>query len=139
MILKKCKMVSVFTQPDVNTWEVGRTRDKRRKPRREAEWFPAYRANHSCETILIKITDEWLAAMDEGLFTGVVMINLRKAFDVVDHKLLLKKLQVYGLNTDSLKWFQSYLSGRYQKVSFDGKLSEPLGIHSGVLLFSYSS
>ena len=42
-ILKKCKMVSVFTQPDVNTWEVGRTRDKRRKPRREAEWFPAYR------------------------------------------------------------------------------------------------
>ena len=71
--------------------------------------------------------------MDEGLFTGVVMIDLRKAFDVVDHKLLLKKLQVYGLNTDSLKWFQTYLSGRYQKVSFDGKLSEPLGIHSGVL------
>ena len=51
-----------------------------------------FRANHSFETILIKITDEWLAAMDEGLFTGVVMINLRKAFDVVDHKLLLKKL-----------------------------------------------
>ena len=36
-------MVSVFTQPDVNTREVGRTRDKRRKLRREAEWFPAYR------------------------------------------------------------------------------------------------
>ena len=40
--LKKCKMVSVFTEPDVNTQEVGRTRDKRRKPRREAEWFSAY-------------------------------------------------------------------------------------------------
>ena len=91
-----------------------------------------FRANHSCETILIKITDEWLEAMDKGLFTGVVMIDLRKAFDVVDHKLLLKKLQVYGLNTNSLKWFQSYLSGRYQKVCVDGKLSEPLGIHSGV-------
>ena len=70
--------------------------------------------------------------MDKGLFTGVVMIDLRNAFDVVDHKLLLKKLQVYGLNTNSLKWFQSYLSGRYQKVCVDGKLSEPLGIHSGV-------
>ena len=58
---------------------------------------------------------------------------LRKAFDVVDHKLQLKKLQVHGLNTNSLKWFQSYLSGRYQKVCVDGKLSEPLGIHSGVL------
>ena len=70
--------------------------------------------------------------MDKGLFTGVVMIDLRKAFDVVDHKLLLKKLQVYGLNTNSLKSFQSYLSGKYQKVCVDGKLSEPLGIHSGV-------
>ena len=53
--------------------------------------------------------------MDKGLFTGLVMIDLRKGFDAVDHKLLLKKLQVYGLNTDSLKWFQSYLIGRYQK------------------------
>ena len=43
-------MVSVFTQPDVNTREVGRTRDKRRKLRREAEWFPAYRVD--TETIL---------------------------------------------------------------------------------------
>ena len=60
------------------------------------------------------------------------MISLRKAFEVVDHKLLLKKLQVYGLNTNSLKLFQSYLSGRYQKLCVDGKLSEPLGIHSPV-------
>ena len=91
-----------------------------------------FRANHSCEIIFVKTTDEWLEAMDKGLFTGVVMIDLRKAFDVVDHKLLLKKLQVYGLNTTSLKWFQSYLSGRYQNLCVDGKLSEPLGIHSGV-------
>ena len=91
-----------------------------------------FRANHSCETILVKITDEWLEAMDKGLFTGVVMIDLRKAFDVVDHKLLLKKLQIYGLNSNSLKWFESHLSGRYQKVCVDGKLSEPLSIQSGV-------
>ena len=76
--------------------------------------------------------------MDKGLFTGVVMIDLRKGFDVVDHKLLLKKLQVYGLNTNSLKWFQSYLSGGYQKVCVEGKLSEPLGIHSGVTAGEYS-
>ena len=60
----------------------------------------------------------------------LTLIDLRKAFNVVDHKLLLKKLQVYGLNTNSLEWFQSYLSGRYQKVCVDSKLSEPLGIHS---------
>ena len=50
--------------------------------------------------------------MDKGLFTGVVKIDLRKAFDVVNHELLLKKLQVYGFNTNSLKWFRSYLNGR---------------------------
>ena len=81
---------------------------------------------------LSKFADEWLATMDKGLFTGV-MIDLHKAFDIVDHKLLLKKLQVYGLNTNSLKWFQSYLSRRYQKVCVNGKLSEPLCIHYGVL------
>ena len=91
-----------------------------------------FRANHSCGTSLIKLTDEWLEAMDNGLFTGVVMIDLRKVFDVVDHELLLKKLQVYGFNTNSLKWFRSYLNGRYQKVGIDGKLSEPRLIHSGV-------
>ena len=71
--------------------------------------------------------------MDKALFADVVMIDLRKAFDVVDHKLLLKKVQVYGLNTNSLKCqSQSYLRGRYRKVCVDGKLSEPLGIHSSV-------
>ena len=70
--------------------------------------------------------------MDKGLFTGV-MIDLHKAFDIVDHKPLLKKLQVYGLNTNSLKWFQSYLSRRHQKVCVNGKLSEPLSIQYGVL------
>ena len=70
--------------------------------------------------------------MDKGLFTGVVMIDLRKAFDVVNHKLLVKKLQIYGLNSNSLKWFESYLSGRYEKVCVDGKLSEQLSIQSGV-------
>ena len=60
------------------------------------------------------------------------MIDLSKAFDVVDHKLLLKKLQIYGLNSNFLKWLKRYLSGRYQKVCVDGKLSEQLSIQSGV-------
>ena len=65
---------------------------------------------------VLELTDEFLQAMDKNLFTGVVMIEFRKVFDVVDNELLLKKLQVYGLSTNSLKWLQSYLSGRCQKV-----------------------
>ena len=65
---------------------------------------------------ILELTDEFLQAMDKNLFTGAVMIEFRKVFDVVDNELPLKKLQVYGLSTNSLKWFQSYLSGRCQKV-----------------------
>ena len=91
-----------------------------------------FRPQHSCETILLKLTDEWLEAMDNGLFTGVVMVDLRKAFDLVNHELLLKKLELYGLYLNKLNLFNSYLNGRYQKVCIYGKLSEPLKIHSGV-------
>ena len=51
-------MVSMFTYPDVNMREVGRTRDKRRKPRREAEWFPAYVNTEIILHFFYKITNE---------------------------------------------------------------------------------
>ena len=56
--MKKCKMVSVFAYSDVNTREVGRTRDKRKKPRREAEWFPAYVNTETILHFFYKITNE---------------------------------------------------------------------------------
>ena len=56
------------------------------------------------------------------------MVDLRKAFDLVNHELLLKKLELYGLDLNTL----NYLNGRYQKACINGKLSEPLEIHSGV-------
>ena len=87
-----------------------------------------FRSQHSCETILLKLTYEWLEAMDSGLFTGVVMVDLRKAFDLVNHELLLKKLELYGLDLNTL----NYLNGWYQKACINGKLSESLEIHSGV-------
>jgi hypothetical protein len=64
-----------------------------------------FRTNHSCETILLKLTDDRLEAMDKGLFTGVVMIDLCKTFDVVDNALLLRKLEIYGLDFNTPKWF----------------------------------
>lgn len=51
-----------------------------------------FRSQHSCETIPLKLTDEWLEAMDNGFFTGVLMVDLRKAFDLVKRELLLKSL-----------------------------------------------
>lgn len=55
--------------------------------------------------------------MDNGLLTGLSLINFRKAFDLVDHGVLLRKLAAYQLSEESIQWFKSYPEGRLQKVS----------------------
>lgn len=62
--------------------------------------------------------------MDEGLLTGAVFIDLRKAFNSVDHDLLIKKLESYGFKNNELNWFKSYLSDRKQVVSVGKEISD---------------
>ena len=71
-----------------------------------------FRPRHSTVTSLIKVTDDWLNAMDNKFITGAVFVDLRKAFDTVDHSLLLNKLARYGLTPGSIQWFKDYLENR---------------------------
>ena len=66
------------------------------------------------------------------MFTGAVFIDLRKAFDSVDHEILISKLDSYGLEDIELDWFQHYLTDRKQLVSFGKEISDPCVITSGV-------
>ena len=52
------------------------------------------REKHSCETALLNIIDNWMEAIDKGYFVGSVFLDLRKAFDLVNHDIMLKKLQI---------------------------------------------
>ena len=61
--------------------------------------------------------------MNEKLFVVGVFLDLKKAFDVVQHDILLLKLKKLGINDGILKWFTSYLEGRTQKVDISGHLS----------------
>ena len=82
-------------------------------------------------------------SIDSGKFGCGIFIDLRKAFDTVNHKILLNKLEHYGIRGNMLKWFQSYRSDRKQYVSVNGQSSElldntcgvPQGSVLGLLLF----
>ena len=65
-------------------------------------WQSGFRLKHSFETSLIKIMDDLLFNLDDDRVSGMVLVDYRKAFDMTDHTLLLKKLEVYGLSKESL-------------------------------------
>ena len=91
-----------------------------------------FRKKHSTETADIAFSDFVRKGMDQGLLTGGVFIDLRKAFDSVVYALLVNKLMSHGLSNTELNWFRSYLTGRRQVVNFGRELSEPCTITSGV-------
>ena len=78
------------------------------------------------------MTDDWLEAMDQGVYTGAVFLDLRKAFDVVNHDLLVAKLQMHACSSSALLWFKIYLSDRRQCVNIAGTLSDTEVLRSGV-------
>ena len=63
--------------------------------------------------------------MDRDSVTDMVMLDLQKAFDTVDHSILLSKLTARGLDTTSVSWFESYLSDHSQSVDFGGTRLDP--------------
>ena len=91
-----------------------------------------FRQQHSTETALLSSTNEWLFNMDRGLLSGVLFLDLKKAFDTIDHHILLSKLELYGIKGTSLKWFESYVSGRSQICSVNSKMSAARQIKCGI-------
>ena len=91
-----------------------------------------FRAHHSTSTAMIQMYDSWVQAVDKGNLTGVCMLDMSAAFDVVDHGILLRKLGLYGFDEKALRWMGDYLSGRSQAVCIDGSLSPFLQVKVGV-------
>ena len=91
-----------------------------------------FRKNHSTAHTLISITEEIRKSLDQGHFSCGVFIDLQKAFDTVDHKILLDKLRHYGIRGKANQWFYSYLSDRRQFVSIARENSETKPIKHGV-------
>ena len=67
----------------------------------------------------------WLQAAEGKYISAALLLDLSAAFDLVDHQIMLGKLELYGLDQSSLKWFSSYLEDRVQYVLVEDKLSDP--------------
>ena len=91
-----------------------------------------FRAKHSTLHAPISMTECIKKTIDDRMFGIGVSIDLQKAFDTVNHSILLKKLEHYGIRGVALDWFSSYLSERKQYVSINGHSSEELAISCGV-------
>ncbi len=91
-----------------------------------------FRHQHSTCTALIKTVDKWNVDIDNGKYIGAVFVDLSKAFDMVNHKILMKKLSAIGVQGAEYEWFRSYLFNRTQCVSINGAKSNPCNIISGV-------
>ena len=89
------------------------------------------RKHHSTETALLSVTDNPLKAMDEKKISILVLMNMSKVFDSINH-LLLFKLRGLGVSPSALEWFKSYLKGRYQYVRIGDVVSQSLPVHDGV-------
>ena len=91
-----------------------------------------FRKGISTTTALTSFADEVLLNMEQGKLCGAVFIDLTKAFDTVDHQIMLCKLSEIGLSETALHWFRSYLTGRQQRTSCGNELSEELPVTHGV-------
>ncbi len=76
--------------------------------------------------------EKWLNGLNDGKMVGSVMVDFRKAFDMVDHDILLKKLVCYKFSDGSLRWFKSYLQFRKQVTSVNGATSNEMPVSCGV-------
>ena len=91
-----------------------------------------FRKSNSTETAAIELTDTLLQNLDNCEIPIAIFLDLSKAFDTLDHAILLKKLEHYGIQDTPLNWLTSYLSNRLQFVQMGDVLSDTLPISTGV-------
>ena len=96
-----------------------------------------FRSLHSTALALSKVTNTWLLNLDSDRMSSVVLLDIQKAFDTVDHQILLDKLRCYGVSGDQLVFFASYLNNRQQCCNVNGKLSSTKRIRCGVGPFTF--
>ena len=89
------------------------------------DYQSAYRENRSCETVLLKLTNNSLWSMERKNITVLIVLNLSAAFNTVHHSVLLTTLQAnFGIHGIALEWFKNYLAPRDMKIKIGKTYSD---------------
>ncbi len=91
-----------------------------------------FRGSHSTVTATLELLDGIYRGMDMGLVTLIVYLDFKKAFDTVDHGLLIDKLTRFGVSPHGIKWFRAYFQDRTQVTVVNSVVSDAGGITCGV-------
>lgn len=91
-----------------------------------------FREKFSCETAVNLVINEWKTEIDNGFIVIALFLDLRRAFETVDHTILIKTLEFYGLTGNVVNWFRSWLSNRSQQTMYKGNLSGKVPINVGI-------
>lgn len=91
-----------------------------------------FRRNFSCETAINTVLLDWTRALDKSECVLAVFLDFQRAFETIEPELLIKKLELYGIEGAALEWFRSYLTDRRQVVKVGEQISEALNVNFGV-------
>ena len=86
-------------------------------------YLSGHRRSYNIQQALLSLIEKWKKILDDKGFGGVVLMELSKAFDTLNHELLIAKLHAYGFNRDSLKLINDYLPNRWQRTKINKSFS----------------
>ena len=108
--------------------------------------FTGFRNNHNAQHCLVNVTENWKNTLDKGGYVAAIIRDLSKAFDTLNHNLLIAKLVAYGFRKDAITYMKNYLSNRLQRVrvnssfnSWDEIFSRVTRLNSTPTLIQYIS
>jgi len=91
-----------------------------------------FRSKHSTDTCLTLLNNNILNGIDKGFTTGMILIDLQKAFDTIDHNIFLMKLECMGFDKSMILWFKSYLNNITFRVNIENEFSDLGKLNCGV-------
>ena len=97
-----------------------------------AKCLTGFRNSHGTQHSLLTMLEKWKRGTDNGLYVSALFMDLSKAFDTINHDLMLAKLKASGFSTNALNLIHSYLKNRKQKAQINNKFSLERNVITGI-------